>query len=206
MKNAASLSFIAAVAISTAALPAIAVAQKASGTTTLSAEQAREEDAYTIGLQAFLWGYPLHEYARTLPKSVEIGSVYINDFRRFPALKTAADKFVVTPNNVTIDAYAMLDLATEPVVIFVPSLREQRWYIVQIGDAFDEIAHNVGGTKGQQAGVYLVTGPGYGGPVPGEMTQVKLRTKVGVAAVRSASSPTARPTYRRLSQRKPALR
>jgi hypothetical protein len=37
--------------------------------------------------------------------------VYVNDFRRFPALKTAADKFV-TPNNVTIDAYAMLDLAS----------------------------------------------------------------------------------------------
>ncbi len=119
-----------------------------------------------------------------MPKSVEVGGVYVNDFRRFPKLKTAVDKFVVTPNNVTIDAYAMLDLAAEPVVIFVPALHEQRWYIVQIGDAFDEVARNIGGTKGQQHGVYLVTGPDYDTPVPGDMTEVKLRTKVGIAAVR----------------------
>ncbi len=56
----------------------------------------------------------------------------------------AADKFVVTPNNVTIDAYAMLDLTAGPVVIVVPALHEQRWCIVQIGDAFDEVARNIG--------------------------------------------------------------
>ena len=36
---------------------------------------------------------------------------------------------------------------TKPAVIFVPKLIEERWYIVQIGDHFDEIILNVGGTK-----------------------------------------------------------
>jgi hypothetical protein len=29
-----------------------------------SSEQAREENAYAIGLQAYLWGFPLHYYSR----------------------------------------------------------------------------------------------------------------------------------------------
>jgi hypothetical protein len=99
-------------------------------------------------------------------------------------LKTARDKFVTTPNNVTIDAYAGLDLTNEPVVIFVPNLTEPRWYLVQIGDTFDEVIRNIGGIKGPQPGVYIVTGPDYQGTVPGEMVQIKSPTKIGVAATR----------------------
>jgi hypothetical protein len=150
----------------------------------MSAEQAREENAYAVGLQAYLWGFPLHNYSRTIPKSVEIGGVYINDFRKFTELKTAKDRFVVTPNNVTIDAYGTFDVRAEPVVIVVPPLAEPRWYIVQIGDFFDEIIRNVGGTKGPQPGVYVITGPDFAGDVPGDMIQIKSCTKIGVAAVR----------------------
>jgi hypothetical protein len=86
----------------------------------MTAEQAREENAYAVGLQAYLWGFPLRYYSRTIPKSVEVGGVYINDFRKFTELKTAKHKFVVTPNNVTIDAYAAFDVTAEQVVIVVP--------------------------------------------------------------------------------------
>jgi hypothetical protein len=130
----------------------------------LSGDQAREENAYAIGLQAYLWGFPLAEYTRTEPKAVQVGGAYVNDFRKFPALKTAKDRFVVTPNNATIDAYAAVDLTAEPVVIFVPTLAKPRWYIVQIGDSFDEIIQNVGGTKGAQPGVYVITGTAHKRP------------------------------------------
>lgn len=150
----------------------------------MSPDQSREEIAYAVGLQAYLWGFPLYYYSRSTPKSVEVGGTFINDFRKYSELKTAKDRFVVTPNNVTIDAYATLDLTVEPVVIFVPSLSQPRWYIVQIGDSFDEIVRNIGGTKGAEPGVYIVTGPDFSGDVPGDMIQVKSRTKIGVAAVR----------------------
>ncbi|MDW9830370.1 DUF1214 domain-containing protein [Sinorhizobium meliloti] len=150
----------------------------------MSPDQSREEIAYAVGLQAYLWGFPLHYYSRSTPKSVEVGGTFINDFRKYSELKTAKDRFVVTPNNVTIDAYATLDLTVEPVVIFVPSLSQPRWYIVQIGDSFDEIVRNIGGTKGTEPGVYVVTGPDFSGDVPGDMIEVKSRTKMGVAAVR----------------------
>lgn len=169
----------------------IVMAQAAAPTGGISAEQAREENAYAIGLQAYLWGFPLHYYSRSTPKSVEVGGSFINDFRKYPELKTAKDRFVVTPNNVTIDAYGTFDVTAEPVVIFVPTLQEPSWYIVQIGDSFDEIIHNVGGTKGPQPGVYLVSGPDHIGEVPGEMMQVKSRTKLGVIAVRILAKGTA---------------
>ena len=105
-----------------------------------------------VGLQAYLWGFPLHYYGRTTPKALQVGGAYLNDLRKYTELKTAKDKFVVTPNNVTIDAYATFDLTAEPVVIFVPALSEPRWYIVQIGNSFDEIARNIGGSKGAATG------------------------------------------------------
>ena len=158
----------------------VQVAQKSSAPT----DAAREEAAYALGVHAYLWGFPLAEYGRTLPEAVKVGGVGWNSLRRFTALKTAKDRFVVTPNNVTIDAYGVYDATEEPAVVFVPKLAENRWYIVQLGDHFDEIFHNVGGTKGQQPGVYVITGPDFHGPIPGEMTRLHTRTRVGVAAVR----------------------
>ena len=69
----------------------------------MTSDQAREEYAYALGVQAYLWGYPLRYYALTLPESVKVGGVYVNDFRKFPDLKTVKQWFVVTLNNVTID-------------------------------------------------------------------------------------------------------
>jgi hypothetical protein len=146
--------------------------------------QAREEIAYTVGVQAYLWGIPLQYYGTVIPEGLKVGGADLNAFRKFTALKTAKDRFVVTPNNVTIDAYANFDVIAEPVVDFVPKLSEPRWYLVQMGDAFDEVFRNVGGTKGPQPGVYVVTGPDFKGQVPGDMIQVPTRTRVGVMAVR----------------------
>src|SRR4051794_14904924 len=121
---------VAVLALLVLALPASAQTA-VSPPAVMSVEQAREENAYMLGVQAYLWGFPLHYYSRTTPKSIEVGGAYLNDFRKYTELKTARDRFVVTPNNVTIDAYATLDLTAEPGVIFVPALSESRWYLVQ---------------------------------------------------------------------------
>lgn len=65
-------------------------------------------------------------------------------------VKTAKDRFVVTPNNVTIDAYALIDVSKEPVVLSVPALSEPRWYLVQMGDSFDEVFQNLGGSDDER--------------------------------------------------------
>ena len=145
---------------------------------------AREEDAYTLGVQAVLWGYPMACYARASEAGVRVGASHVNAFRRIPKLKTAADRDVVTPTNVTIDAYGCLDLRDEPVVVHVPTLTEPRWYIVQFGDTFDEVATNIGGIKGPRPGAYAVCGPRFDGKLPGEITAIHLRTTQCICTVR----------------------
>jgi hypothetical protein len=76
----------------------------------------------------------LSEYVQTNYHAVEAGAVNVNYFKKFSALKTAADRYVNTPNNVSIDAYGNVVLDKEPVVISVPALRRPRWYMVQVGD------------------------------------------------------------------------
>lgn len=172
---------LALVLLSAATMPAVAQAPIAERYT---ADQAREENAYAIGLQAYLWGFPLQYYGQTVPDTIKAGGAYVNELRKFTELKTAADRFVVTPNNVTIDAYGAGDVTAEPLVIVVPPLPEPRWYIVQIGNFFDEVTHNIGGTKGPQPGVYVVTGPDFKGAVPGDMTEIRSRTRGVTVAVR----------------------
>ena len=94
--------------------------------TKLTSEQAREERAYAVGIQAALWGRPLAEYLHTNYDAVKAGASYVNYFHKFDALKTAADRYVNTPNNVSIDAYALADLRAKPVVVSVPALKDSR--------------------------------------------------------------------------------
>jgi hypothetical protein len=152
--------------------------------TKMSADQIREERAYAAGVQTALWGRPLVDNANTLAAGLKANAVGLSYFRKFPNLKTAADKFVNTPNNVSIDGYAAADLASEPVVINVPPINEKRWYIVQIGDYYDQVVYNIGGSKGPEPGLFLVTGPDYHGAIPAGMKQIKVRTQLGVVANR----------------------
>lgn len=152
--------------------------------TALTSEQGREEHAYVVGVQAALWGRPFAEYIHTVYDGMKAGAGYLNYLHKFSALKTAADRYVNTPNNVSIDAYGNADLSGEPVVISVPALREARWYIVQISDMFDEIAYNIGGSEGPEPGLFCLTGPDYHGPIPATMKEIKVRTKLAVIANR----------------------
>ena len=86
----------------------------------------REENAYTLAVQAGLWGYPLAHRVEAFPRTLEAKGAGRNSFRKFDRLKSAEDLVVVTPNNLTIDGYALLDLADGPVVIDVPKLADER--------------------------------------------------------------------------------
>jgi hypothetical protein len=150
----------------------------------MSADQAREEHAHAIGVQTAIWGRPFVDNVHTLYAGLKAGAVGLSYYRKFPNLKTAADKFVNTPNNVSIDGYACADLGSEPVVVRVPTLSQSRWYIVQIGDYYDQVVYNIGGSKGPEPGPFLLTGPDFHGAISSGMKQIKVRTKLGVIANR----------------------
>lgn len=150
----------------------------------MTPEQVQEEQAYAAGVQAALWGRPLVDYVNTFSAALKADGIGINYFRKFPDLKTAADKFVNTPNNVTIDAYAIADLTNEPVVLYVPPIKEKRWYIVQISDLYDQVVYNIGGSRGPEPGLFLITGPAYHGSIPAGLKQIAVRTRLAVVAGR----------------------
>ena len=84
----------------------------------------REENAYTLVVHAGLWGYPLAPRVEAFALTLNVKGIGLNCFQKFDRLKTAEDRFVVTPNTLTIDAYAIFDTSPGPVVMHVPKLDE----------------------------------------------------------------------------------
>ena len=72
----------------------------------------------------------------------------------------------------------------EPIVVKVPPIKDDRWYIVQISDYFDEIVYNIGGSNGPEPGLFLIRHYGSHGPIPSGMQQIKVRTQVAAVANR----------------------
>ena len=147
------------------------------------ASQSREETGYALGLLASLWGYPMRCH-RAMAAGVGGSASRINHLHKFSRLKTANDSCGVRSSNVTINAQATLDLSLAPVVLHVPVLAPPRWYLVQIGDWFDEVVLNLGGIGGPKSGDYAIVGPDFQGSVPAGMVRVPMRTRYGVVRLR----------------------
>src|SRR5262249_60455201 len=87
-------------------------------------EQLREELAYTVGVQAYVYGYPVVEMYRTRflrvydPKNDARTS--LNLFAHARKLRGPDDRSVVSPNNDTLYSSAWLDLSSGPEVLQVP--------------------------------------------------------------------------------------
>ena len=157
---------------------------------------AREENAYTLAVQAGLWRYPLAHRAEAFPPTLTVQGIGPNSFQKFDRLRTAADRFVVTPNNLTIDAYAILDVSDGPVVLYVPAFSAPRYFIVQIGDVFDDVIHKVAGARPAVPGAYIITGPRAPGPRAGRYDagqpahEAGLRRRAGSGSPARSTCPT----------------
>ena len=87
----------------------------------------------------------------------------VNEARVF----TYKDTSVVTPNSDTPYSMLWLDLRAEPIVISVPAVEKERYYSAMLcdGNAFN-YGYIGSRATGNDAGDYLVTGPGWTGQVP----------------------------------------
>ncbi|MFC9331140.1 DUF1254 domain-containing protein [Kitasatospora sp. NPDC057015] len=136
--------------------------------------------------EAWIWGYALLENYRTMyPQAVDdadprhVGGFGV--FRHYPQPFTPANTDVVTPNNDTPYSWAWLDLRAEPWVVSVPA--EDRYYVIPLHELDTVYAGFVGArTTGQQAGDYLVAGPGWQGEVPAGIDGV-IRTATQLIGV-----------------------
>ena len=140
----------------------------------------RENYAYSLGVQAYIYGYSLVLMERTrqlqtiLDVPIQPALTVSNVF--FYLLISPEFKDVVTPNVDTVYCAAWLDLAQNPVVLNVPDTND-RYYVMQIMDAYSNTFSSIGRrSTGTKAGKYAIVGPDWKGVLPSGLKEVKSPT------------------------------
>ncbi len=147
-----------------------------------------EEGLQAIAEDAYIFAYPMlfnHQimYMQAADEDGGRHTAPFNEFHHFRQRLTADFTDVVGPNNNTLYSMAWLDLRTEPVVLVVPPIADERFYVHQFVDMFTHNFAYVGAREtGYDGGSYLIAGPGWEGAVPEGITDV-FRTEGEFALV-----------------------
>ncbi len=121
------------------------------------AEQVSPDEARAIAEEAYIYGFPAVDnyrisYAYFVDTSNPEFKAPFNTIKNVPRVYTPADTTVRTPNSDTPYSMLGLDLRTEPVVITVSAIEKNRYFSVQLIDAythnFDYIGSRATGNNG----------------------------------------------------------
>jgi hypothetical protein len=136
------------------------------------------EEAQATARNAYVYGFPLVMNLKTIfDFVVDADSPNykgpFNEVSCVARLFTPADTTIVTPNSDTPYCMFWMDLRSEPQVVTVPELEDDRYYSVQLIDLY---THNFAyiGTRinNNVAGSYLLAGPDWIGDKPDGITEV----------------------------------
>ncbi len=140
--------------------------------------KATPAEARAIAKEAYIYGYPMVdnyriEYAYFVNKNDPEYMAPWNQIKNLAKVYTPADKAVQTPNSDTPYSWAGLDLRAEPIVISVPAIEKERYYSIEIFDAYTFIVGYAGSrATGNNAANFMVVGPGWKGETPKGMKKV----------------------------------
>jgi len=141
---------------------------------------ARQIEAFTIGVQAYIYGYPLVEMYRTrdamalTPENPNYAP--INQFGHMRQLLGPEFTDIVTPNNDTLYSTAWLELGPEPIILHVPPT-DGRYHVFQLLDFHTNVIDNIGSrTRGTHGGDYAIVGPDWGGTLPEGIEEIRSPT------------------------------
>ena len=147
-----------------------------------SAPAITEEAARAIGVDAYLYFYPLISIDITRKQSTnieagkEFGKGPMNMFVNVPAFPPADLKVIVRINFDTLYSIAWLDLTNEPQIVSVPDT-DGRFYLMPMLDMWSDVFASPGWrTTGTQAANFLVTPPGWSGTVPDKLIRINAPT------------------------------
>jgi len=148
----------------------------------MDSDRVTEEVARAIGVDAYLYFYPLISMDITRKQSTnvapdkEIGKGPMNTFVNVSAYPPADLKVVVRLNFDTLYSIAWLDLTKEPMIVSTPDTAG-RYYLLPMLDMWTDVFASPGSrTTGTQAGNFLVTPPGWTGAVPSGFTGIRAPT------------------------------
>ncbi|WP_411851151.1 DUF1254 domain-containing protein [Stenotrophomonas sp. LGBM10] len=135
---------------------------------------AADQEIRAIAREAYVYAVPLLASYQTLHAvSIDTGTPQFNTLHNTARVLTPADTAWVTPNADTPGSFAGLDLRAEPVVISVPPMAADRYFVLQLMDLYTYNFAYIGSrTTGNNGGHFLVAGPGWHGTVPAGITQV----------------------------------
>ena len=137
------------------------------------------EYAYSLGVQAFIYGFPYIYNAFTRYKWTNIGndpkhSTYapVNKFWHATEVTDATWRDGGCPNNDTLYSLAWVDLSKGPVILTIPEIPSERYWTMElVGFSSDNFAY-VGKRVGSKAGNYALIGPDWKGTLPKGVTAV----------------------------------
>jgi hypothetical protein len=129
-------------------------------------------EARAIAKEAYIYGFPLVDSYRIqnsyfVDKQNPEFKAPWNQIHNTPRVYTPADTAIQTPNSDTPYSMIGMDLRAEPIVLTVPAIEKERYYSIQLIDAytfnFDYIGSRATGNDG---GSYMVAGPNWKGETP----------------------------------------
>ena len=148
-----------------------------------AAEATTEQDAHAIGVDAYVYLYPLvtMEVTRRQLTNVEPDKVPLrnpmNMFANVAAYPSADTRVVVRPNFDTLYSSSWLDLTQEPMIVSVPDTHG-RYYLLPMLDMWTDVFASPGWrTTGTAAGSFAVVPPGWAGTLPTDVVRIDAPTR-----------------------------
>jgi hypothetical protein len=171
---------------------AAAVAASLMASTSLQAQDVTPAEARAIAKEAYIYGFPPVDFYRINyayfvdTKTPEYKGPW-NQIVNIPRVYTPADTAVQSPNSDTPYSWLGLDLRAEPIVLTVPPIENDRYFSVQLIDAYTFNFDYIGSrTTGNDGGSFLVAGPGWSGETPKGVTKVfRSDTEFALAVYRT---------------------
>ena len=132
-------------------------------------------------VDAYIYGYPLVTMDMTrkqltnvsTPQASRAPMGQIIRLRSYPAVD---DHAVTAPNADTLYTTAWIDVSKEPWVFSIPDMGD-RYYLMPMLDGWTDVFQVPGKrTTGDKAQKYVITGPGWSGTLPTDVTEYKSPT------------------------------
>ena len=156
-------------------LTALALALSANASADFTAPP---EEARSIAKEAYLYGFPVVEMYKTLytqavdKKSPNFKAPF-NQIGNTAKAFTAKDTAFVTPNADTPYSFVWMDLRSEPLVLTLPKIEDNRYYSVQLIDLYTQNFAYLGTrSTGNNGGHYMIAGPNWKGQQPVDVDRV----------------------------------
>lgn len=157
-----------------------------------SEKELTPEEARAIAKEAYIYANPVVDSYRIL-HSYFVDTDHAdfkapwNEIKNIPRVYTHEDRAVQTPNSDTPYSWLALDLRTEPMVLTVPQMEEERYFSIEFFDLYSHAADYIGTrATGNEGGQFLIAGPGWEGEVPDGITKAyEFETELMLAVYRT---------------------